>query len=455
MNIKFTSPTFLIIFFLLTGCGSKSVIVSPSDVYNNGLLVGRITGDNLQKVILNGYLTIDGKKYNKAIIDGYIMVSLKPGNHTVQDIGKTTTSRTGSLLMKTATKRIPLNRKFTIQPGQITNLGIVMMLSNNKGSEMYRTSFIDNSSDMEAFIGTKYSRIYNSLTNYKLLLADGKYLDEREIKTLRNILLSRLPEDKLRGKYTSTILGTMAKIIRKENDEISGFALYNTQTFEDIKTCSIENTRIACIIPNFHKGDRLLMSVKKGIAWRSLPRYQGTRFYLKLIGNQEIVIVTDRLKIFSSDDYAKNWQPYTDAQLKEPISESSIVGFSDGLDGYYIYSRDYDSTLLYRKFAGQNFVKLEIPVNNERLGGVQETSKGLYIGPDYTEFGKGKIFFQAKGETSWTKRFVPSAQCNEMALISREEDKVAVSCESKIEEGEVDIFISSDTGKIWTIKSGS
>jgi hypothetical protein len=452
--MKFTTPLLLLI-FILSSCALKNTTVTPTELNNNGLLVGRITGDNPDNFILNGDLTIDGKEYKNALKNGYLMLSLEPGAHTIQDIGKTTTIRTSSYQTTTTTKRITLNRKLTIKPSQITNLGIIVVLSNINEPNKFKIAFINNNSDMEAYLGSKHPDIYNSLSNLELLTAEGKYLDKKEIRTLRNILLNRLPENQLSGKYTGTILGTMAKISRNEDGEVQGFSLYNTQTFEDIKTCSTKDQRIACIIPNFSNGDRLMMTVENGLAWRSLPKYQAGRFYLKLIGDTKIILVTDRLKVFSSIDYAKSWNIYTGAQLDKPIGDDFNVGFTEGENGYYIYSKDLDSTLIYNKFTKFDYRKLETPDKGTRRGDVQETNKGLYIGPEYTEFGKGKIFFKANGQNNWVTRDVPSTQCNQMSLISHENDQVAINCESQDEPGKTNTYISSDTGQNWVIRSDS
>lgn len=453
--MKFTAPILIIVFFIITGCASKSAVVTPTDLNTNGLLVGRITGDNPDNFILNGNLTIDGKEYKDALVNGYIMLSLEPGNHTVQHLGKTTTVRTSSYQTTTTTKQITLNRKLTIKPSQITNIGIIMVLSNEDEPDKFKLSYINNNSDMEAFLGSKHPDIYNSLSNLELISSEGKYLTKKEIRVLRNSLLRRLPQSQLSGNYAATILGTIAKISRDENGKLQKFSFYNTQTFEDIKTCTIKDQRIACIIPNFANGDRLMMTVKNGLAWRSLPKYQAGRFYIKLIGDNKLVLVTDRLKVFSSIDYAKTWKIYTGAQLENPIGVDSEVGFSEGDDGYYIYSRDIDGTLIYTEFSEFNYTKLETPDKGTQRGHVQETSKGLYIGPEYTEFGKGKIFFKAKGQTNWITRNVPSTQCNEMTLVSSVNDQVAINCESADEPGKSNTYISKDTGKNWVIKSGS
>src|SRR5712692_4798404 len=141
----------LLWFIVLQGCVTTSSIPElPSSLGEDGLLVARLYVPG-SAAWQNGSINIDGKLYGANLRDGYIAIALRPGDHNfvqlrVEGLHLSSYQSQESDIQKVAGRvgvyRAPtyyytpgssytvyyttlaVNRRFTIEAGKLTNLGL-------------------------------------------------------------------------------------------------------------------------------------------------------------------------------------------------------------------------------------------------------------------------------------------------------------------------------------------
>ena len=440
MHIKSYLVGLLLLVSFLSGCISSSPVIDSDSIKNDGLLLGQVTSTSIGRNLYFGDVKINGKTFKHAISGAYIRVPLKPGRHILEEISNVSSRTTGSLVTTTTT-RYRINAKFTIKAGEVTNLGKVVLYFPDRTGKKYKTILVNNVEDMQAFLRTEHPSAYNALRNKKFRKADTTYARKKQIETLRTVMLARNVRSASQGQYLAGDLGALARVVRNKEGKIIQINFIETGTYQSIGPCFNGNGRFACVVPHPIKGKLLHVSGKKGLYARKLPT-SDKNINLILVGKNDIVLVNDRMEVYTSMNSGKSWSAYTSSRLKDPLAYTSRPEFSFGRQGYYIYSKGQDATIQYRQYGARSYEVIEPPKRGDYLNGLTETDKGLYAGPEFTMISDAQMFFRASGQNKWVKYEIPTSSCGRFEIIDRAKDRIAAKCSNKY-------LVTDDHGKTW------
>lgn len=442
MHIKSYLVGLLLLVSFLSGCIASAPIIDSDSVKNDGLLVGQITSTSIGRIMFYGDVKISGETFRKAITGAYIRLPLKPGTYEFEQISNVYSSTSGNL-KTTTTTRYPVSAKFTIKAGEVTNLGKVVLYFPDPTGKKYKTILVDNVEDMQAFLRTEHPSAYNALRTKKFRKADTTYAGKKQIETLRTVMLARNVRSASQSqyRYLTGDLGSLAKVTWNKQRKITKINFIETGTYENIGPCANENGRFGCMVAHPIEGRRLYVAGDKDLHARKLPTSE-KNFQIKLIGKNDIVLVTNRMDIYTSMDNGKSWNAYTSSRLKDPLEYTARPQFSFGRQGYYIYSKGQDATILYRKHGARSYEVIEPPKRGDYLNGLTETDKGLYAGPEFTMISNAQMFFRASGQNKWVKYEIPTSSCGRFEIIDRAKDRIAAKCSNKY-------LVTDDHGKTW------
>ena len=175
---------------VLSACATRtSVPVLPEKLEGKGLLTARIHVADMQSMN-NADVMIDGRIVSSSMRQGYLAVPLEAGEHTIQ-LMRTFGTRLASApdtspqFLKARTYSAPtyiyvpgpaapstislrVDRTFKIEPGKVTNLGLIVYLpvmenpeykqATVNNSRNFMVANVDNTTEARAFLRTNYPK---------------------------------------------------------------------------------------------------------------------------------------------------------------------------------------------------------------------------------------------------------------------------------------------------------
>ena len=439
MTLKYTRINFtlLITLGLLAACASHTVTTAPisPELSQQGLLVAKLSSDNKDRFPL-AQVQINTKIYKNNYHDGgYIVIALAPGVYTVNSVISLTQGDTVTY---------PMDKKFHIEAGKASNLGVLFFLTDVKDAKKYTLSQLDNTEEAQRYLQAAHPALYAALHHKVPQLVPGQYLEAPELMALRKEIALRAGAGKgteaiTDGEFVTGPLGTLARI-QKGPQGTNKIDMIETYTLEDVdhQRCGIARRRLACVL-----GGRLITMNGAERRAQPLPSPMAAVDRAHVFGARGMVLTDRRLHIFSSLDHGLSWGRYDDAVLNEPLDRDARMDFENGAQGFYIYSTGRDRTVLYSPYAQLAYKKMELPTMVQRVERLREFNGGVIIGPEFTERGDAILYIGSFDPPQWVERRIPATQCTQIQLEDRSGEKLSAVCLAQT-------YYSNDGGRTWT-----
>lgn len=437
---------------VLAGCAAapKYRPELPEEIGGKGLVVGEVVGINrLSSWTSNsGNVLINKKTYNNALVKGLIAIPLAAGEYSLDALnhvsyGGSTTTGTVTYTTKYSTT-MPLNRKFTIRPGEVTNIGLILLYPDpeDKENKRFFRFFIDNRDDMKSFLKTFYPALAARMKVDAMTLSAGEYLkDPKLLQALRkDIAVKAVVGSRVAADYVAGNVGTVAKLKWNKDGKVSDVQLIDVDTLSNVVTkwSDHQGGRLAFMTAN----NRLFLVTGGAVKEKRPPTVLRDGDVLAA-GGKDIVIVDDLLEIYVSNDNGETWKSNINFVVKEPIQRKFVAGERS----YYIYTT-FPPVLITGSYGRAELTKLELP---EKLGNIQDVTEkkaGLFVETHITAWTKDTPFpFYVKKDASapWETRALPKTSCYRIRFLDDAGNNLEVLCQK-------DMFQSSDGGRRWTKK---
>ncbi len=456
---------------LLSACNTVQVKV-PQALDQQGLLVGRIAaGVWSERNELTPQMTLragegQAKLYQNGIKDNTITIALAPGEYTMNKVQHTGKSY-GNVIV---TSSFPVGRKFTIKAGQVTNLGLMVLVPYLQDKTKFIFHTLDNTADMQEHVKNTHPALYASLPDKNFTISEDGYAD-RPVKVIGLDKLDEVRKQIAYGKlifdtpyavqHVTGAAGTIAKIIYDSNKKISDIKILPTNTLEDMDDCSTYGKTVLCSVePDREKG---VFSGK----WNNSGKYilvrdeklERGQFQQKpaghalwLVSESGIVIADEHLNIFTSYDYGANWTSYSGAAQKQAINQgifgNYVIGYQAGKNGFYLYPHNRNvgnRKIVYTPHNKAEYRNIDFPNDLDQMDTLTESLDTLFAGSAHGIL-SGVAMYKKVSDAPWEKIGTLPYGCR----YPRIESKDNISLKAHCITGD-NIASSNDAGKTWAM----
>jgi hypothetical protein len=428
----------------------------PEDVGSDGLVVAQVVGiDNLRGWSRYTDVLVNDKKKGR-VVNGFVAFPLSPGDYDLSGLfneSVTGSSSAGAYRVTTvSTTTLPLKRKFTVRPREVTNLGLIILYPdpNDKERKKFLRLFADNTVDMKHFVKTAYRQLATKLNVDNMALAPGDLIPPVLTEALRKDIATREAiQSQGYAHYVAGDVGTVAEVQKDKDGKISGVELIDVPTLSNLQSESPNYVldRLAFLTTN----NRLFV-VQNGKATEKRPPNGLRAGKVFAFGKTDLAIIDDRFEIYTSANNGDAWQSH----LAYKTEDKTSARLSPGAEGYYIYAATPPVALSYTLGKG-DLRPLPLPQELKALGFLREKPVGLFAENQtsvFKETEKRTFFFLPQGKTTWDARMMPAANCEYIKFADMEGKNVSTVCgESAVGGGGPRFqYTSGDGGKTWQRK---
>lgn len=352
----------------------------------------------------------------------HLVMSLPVGEHTLNDLTVTDVQTTypGGPAYFTTTK-LPLNRKFRIEAGKVTNLGLFLIVPNPKDAKQFYTFTLDNSASAMRYFRASYPKLAAGMKDSDFILAPGSYVAADKIALFRRMIATNkvfynkyVVEPGAMGKLVVGPAGLIGEYVVKGN-RVVDIRILDTGTLAN----AVSVTRL---------GERYVIAMSDGSLFRfeqekltPLPPPAGAAPIIKAkLLSGGLVLVDARLRAYMSSDEGRHWNVFTGAQTPpdQVLDNLEVVGGA-GRTFFYpspvLVTDDRPMHLFFTdddKFA---FKAMPAPGQN-CVGKLVSTPAGAFYGPCETSVWSGDavLLFEPRDASAWQNRPTPpnGINCN-------------------------------------------
>ena len=455
------------------GCVKSSIPELPKALDpEEGLLVARLYVPGLS-ALENASIDVDGSLRASAMSDGYIAIPLRAGEHTLVKV-RAAGHLLGQVVEREAAVRpargaaapsyiyipgsttqvhyttLSIDRKFRVEPGRITNLGLLVYLPVvDKGdtkraatseSRQFNVVVVDNGAETRAFLETNYPELVASLRSRDLVLAPGKYLAADKLPELRRAIAfheSRGPHV-VASEATAVVYGKAGTLVALNKGKADG-----AQTSVQI----LDPGTLADVLGGVRSGDRFTFVTSDGqvLTWEggavgraALPsRSQPVGIWA--VGARGLVVVDNRMRIFTSKEPGASWEEFVGRIIDTPRNDIAVA--SDG-EGAYISlgTKDAPRGLSYLRAGAA--APASIPPPLPELGGSGPFSMVARRAGLFVLYGSESFLFLRKADQRWIAQKKPVAEGCKSMRIDDEGKEIVVECGGAA-------YRSADSGATW------
>lgn len=460
----------------LCGCASKSSIPTlPDKLVEQGLVVARLYMPGSASWD-NAKVDIDGKLHSSGLRDGFIAIALSPGEHylsqlriegrllSLDDSGGSGMRKVrgggaptyyyvpGGSGVRTYYTTLAVMRRFQVEAGKITNLGLMVYLADNKNSsetsKQYHAVALDNSAEIGYYLETNYPALIATMPDHAPKLAPGTYLDPKKLPELRRYIAALEAKSKkiVTAGNTSVLYGDAGTLVAARPKDGSGggstLEVLDTGTLANIVDARRDDDRLV-----FLTSEAKLLTYEGGKLSRTSVPYRIHPVKMSSIGKNNLTIVDNRLSILSSQDGGAHWTKYDGAHIDTPRSDIGVVSDAHGA---YIYLGDHGlpNPILYLE-AGKTTPEVVAPpphpappIQDKTFNLVILRESGLFIVYPRSEF-----HFRSNATRTWQIYSKPAVDCKGIGFDTAGVD-LTVDC------GGVK-YESVDSGRTWTKAGGA
>lgn len=409
------------------GCVSDSMF-SPGEIAGNGVLVAHI---DLDPRLGSPEPSLNGHKRAYDFGEGLLIVPLEPGTYELD------------LVLKNpgyVDTHVPLNRKFAIADGRITNLGLIVVNNNASGG-----IYIDNTADLKRQLTQKWPKLAamaqkQDLTPQQTLGRDGLRMVREAFAAHTDAKLFNIGAHD-RASYVTGRVGTIAK-----RETANGKTRYRTVEHDiiaDLSRCSTLDERVACML----SANSYLWFENGTVAERPSPASKPINSIHLLRGKGVAIIDTD-FAIHTSLDSGRTWQTFSGATRPDLLSAKyrHQTGIHRSETGYYLFPTSEsakNTTLLYADNGSAAFRAIPLTNTADNIRAVRASKEGIYVGPEHTLASKDQIHFYSERERKWQLQTVPAMMCSDLAIGNDSPGHVEVLCSNDA------VWKSTDYGASW------
>jgi len=169
-----------------------------------GLVVGQIVGGwEVGLSTAGGYTKprVGRKEPDGGIYRGLILFKRGEGEHELKDLHNLGFT-------------FPIGRKFETKRGEITMLGMMIVIPNAQDRKQYRIAVIDNTDEIMDFLRRTYPAVLAGREDAKVVLAPANYLPSTRVTALRTrVAQIEARRTKRQGRFwVAGIAGTIAEV---------------------------------------------------------------------------------------------------------------------------------------------------------------------------------------------------------------------------------------------------
>ena len=465
----------LLAFLLVQGCaGPPALPTLPDQIGNQGLLVARLYVLGMRG-IETADLSIDGKRIGSGLTDGYVAVALAPGEHQLNHI-----RAMGQLLSSTPAAdearlhqagmtqaryiyiptynysvqhytTLSVERKFSIEAGKITNLGLIVYIpaqqdpskatASSGASRQFNVVAVDNGTEAMKFLETNYPVLMASMPQRQMRLEPGRYLEADKLPQLRRIIA--LHES--RGRNVVNVgerlfvygrAGTIVSVGKEGADGKPPVEALDTGTLADVVGVARHGHQVT-----FLTSDAQLLRVEGSTVTKSELPHRIQPVTARELGERGTVVVDNRMRILTRRSPDAAWVNHEGEMTK---SARSDIGIEADPDGVYI-------TLGYQGFSNEVYylpanesVPRKLPTPPTEKGSPSLSMRHHFVARKaglFTLFGQQSWLFWSKQRQAWAWHWLPPGKCKPMQM---DEDGVnlKVECDGNAYE-------SGNSGASW------
>lgn len=466
----------VILLATLAGCATKQSLPSvSSNIEGKGLLVARLYVLGMQSME-SASINIDGKLMPSSLRDGYVVVALDPGEHTLNQIQAAGRLLSRGEVEETSPIRLvkgggapsyiyvpggsytihyttlAVDRSFKIEPGKVTNLGLIVYLPvlddpgkkraavNN--SREFNVVALDNSAEIREFLDVNYPDLMRSMKGGEVLLAPTKYLEQKNLGSLRRMIAfhESLGKNVLNSQDKTVVYGragTVAVLSKSPEGVPQSVNVLDTGTLADIVGAAQLSAKYVFLT----SGAQLLSWDGKDIAQSPFP-YRVHPVRLKSLGSNGLLVVDNKMRIMSYDGAGDRWDSYENSLVKNPRSDINVIS---GSYGAYVGlgNRGVPEAVYYVEKPGKSPMPIPIPVGGSRiaqndLNFMVAREDGLFV-----VFDKPDYYFWSRKNHAWHLYSLPTGKCKPLKIES-EIGKLSVECDGVM-------YQSNNNGGIWSV----
>lgn len=447
----------LILVAAISACSTPSYRPTlPESLGNEGVVIGQITDVGALKGFVRGVTLTNGKEIE--ITHGYFASNLAPGSYEVKHLF--TSAYEGANLTRVRT--YPLNLPFTVRKNQVTNVGAIVLLpvSNTPEKQLFATSRVDNTKDIPRFFRQFYPQLASSLDLDRVTLAEGKFLDNQKLGSLRRLIITESFGVKKRGldaaNTTQMIVGDLGSFARVRYDaanKIADIDLQEMNTFANIGSQHADPVwkRYFAVTE-----DQRLFTTENGrFVERALPNGNLRSPSVFPVGEKGLIVADKECDVYVSVNNGTTWTPRPEMKQDKCDRYSA----ASGSKGYYVYivnylsSTSYPAVLYYSPHGQQDFHTLSLPPELTGIRDVKEYAGKIYVKSNRwhkkpsSEGGKTELtdiyFVRNLQGDSWKLLFLPTAACGQLLFSDAQGNSLRVRCGN-------DEYESKNAGNNWS-----
>lgn len=417
---------------------------SATNIGNEGMVFAEIHIMAPDGDAANGMNVIVGEHSKGEIRNNSWGVALPAGDYAVEGLSRNSGATSGGFggvnVTISSYDSYSVHRTFTVKPGEITNLGEIIIVPNPDPakSREFKVFFVDNSSDASSLLKVMYPKLDLASMPSAMTLASGDYVRGDDLTKLRTLIAYVRAQSLPRRHYVVGPAGTLARIDRSKPDS-PRVRLIETGTTLGLAGSSEEMPHDRCA---FVSSDRRMFVYRAGhIDMRSLPQGVPSQPDVWLAGDTNIVIGARGFTFFTSADDGMNWSRNDSVADK---SDATTYNFTQDSAGYFIHYF-YPARVVYSPVGTPNFNVVQLPPDTKEIRQLTLTQSGLVLEPMTMVWSaKTRVPFYVRDRDGgeWHSHLLPGGVCQPLQFRDATGKSLRTTC------GQV-IYESLDGGENW------
>ena len=360
---------------------------------------------------------VSGKNAFQAIKNQFIALDLNEGAYELMAV-----RLSGPDIGYNKFLKVPMDGKFTIRTGQVTNGGLIYLIRENRKSDRVMALRINNGTDVGQYLDhyrTDYPGAVASIVPAWEFLQTEQV--EKLIKSFAKVLVDRhSAKSNTKVTHLYATLGTIIEMEKDPEGKVTDHRLIPAPTYQQIESMTLKKDQtMICTLQN----GSFLYGRKEGLDFMPLPKGLETSPRLEILKNGRFLLVDGNFNIFSTDT-SFTWKAQREHRYEQRSSNLLIKvrAFNPkvyrGKKHIYIYDPmdDRHSVLLQATYEDLDFAAIPLSRDVKAVPMVTETPTHIILGP-HLKLSPGAnrpayLYVKEHGKGDWMIRDLPRGDCN-------------------------------------------